>query len=53
LPTTIQFGKDTDAREGSMGDRIYREFDNTETEILSIMFKMKNEADKTATKKIK
>ena len=50
LPETIQFGKDTDAKEGSLGDRIYREFDNDGNEILSIMFEMKNEADETKTK---
>ncbi len=50
LPETIQFEKDTDAKEGSMGDRIYREFDNEGNEILSIMFEMKNEADETKTK---
>jgi hypothetical protein len=50
LPSSVQYGKDTDAKEGSMGDRIYREFDGG-NEILSIMFEMKNEADKTATKK--
>ena len=46
----IFFGKDTDAKDGSMGDRIYREFDGEGKEVLSIMFEMKNEADKTATK---
>ena len=50
LPETVQFGKDTDAKEGSMGDRIYREFDSEGNEILSIMFEMKNEADETKTK---
>ena len=50
LPETVQFGKDTDAKEGSLGDRIYREFDNEGNEILSIMFEMKNEADETKTK---
>ena len=50
LPETIEFGKDTDAKEGSMGDRIYREFDNEGNEVLSIMFEMKNEADETKTK---
>jgi hypothetical protein len=50
LPTSIYYGKDTDAKEGSMGDRIYREFDGDENEVLSIMFEMKNEADKTMTK---
>ncbi|MDD4575232.1 MAG: DUF2130 domain-containing protein [Bacteroidales bacterium] len=51
LPDTIEYGKDTIASEGSLGDRIYREFDENENEILSIMFEMKNEADATATKK--
>ena len=50
LPETIQFGKDTDAKEGSLGDRIYREFDDEGNEVLSIMFEMKNEADETKTK---
>ncbi len=50
LPETIQYGKDTDAKEGSLGDRIYREFDSEGNEILSIMFEMKNEADETKTK---
>ena len=46
-----EFGKDNDARSGSKGDYIYREFDDTGTEIISIMFEMKNEGDETATKK--
>lgn len=46
-----QFGKDNDARSGSKGDYIYREVDETGTEIISIMFEMKNEGDSTATKK--
>ena len=46
-----QFGKDNDARTGSKGDYIYREFDERGTEIISIMFEMKNEGDETATKK--
>ena len=50
LPETVQFGKDTKATEGSLGDRIYREFDSEGNEILSIMFEMKNEADETKTK---
>ena len=41
LPETVQFGKDTIATEGSLGDRIYREFDNEGNEVLSIMFEMK------------
>jgi len=46
-----EFGKDNDARTGSKGDYIYREFDERGTEIISIMFEMKNENDETATKK--
>ncbi len=45
------FGKDNDARNGSKGDYIYRETDEHGTEIISIMFEMKNENDETATKK--
>lgn len=44
------FEKDNDARSGSKGDYIYREFDENGTEIISIMFEMKNENDQTATK---
>lgn len=45
------FGKDNDASSGSKGDYIYRETDENGTEIISIMFEMKNENDETATKK--
>jgi len=45
------FEKDNDAKTGSKGDYIYREFDDTGNEIISIMFEMKNESDTTATKK--
>ncbi len=45
------FEKDNDARTGSKGDYIFRLNDDDGTEILSIMFEMKNEGDKTATKK--
>lgn len=45
-----QFGKDNDARSGSKGDYIYRDFAEDGTEIISIMFEMKNEMDTTATK---
>ena len=45
------FEKDNDARTGSKGDYIFRDFDETATEIVSIMFEMKNESDTTATKK--
>ena len=44
------FEKDNDAKMGSKGDFIYREYDINGTEFISIMFEMKNEADKTATK---
>lgn len=45
------FEKDNDVRTGSKGDYIFRQFDEYNDEIVSIMFDMKNEADKTATKK--
>ena len=45
------FEKDNDAKSGSKGDYIYREYDDTGIEILSIMFEMKNECDTTTTKK--
>ena len=44
------FEKDNDARSGSKGDFIFRDFDADGTEYLSIMFEMKNEMDETATK---
>lgn len=50
LPSSVKFGKDTDASEGSMGDRIYREYDEDGNEVLSIMFEMKNEGDETKSK---
>ena len=50
--SNADFEKDNDARSGSKGDFIYREFDDgKENEIISIMFEMKNEGDETATKK--
>ncbi len=45
------FAKDNDAKRGSKGDYIYREVDENEIEIISIMFEMKNEQDTTSTKK--
>lgn len=45
------FEKDNDARTGSKGDFIFRDLDDAGTEIVSIMFEMKNESDATATKK--
>lgn len=44
------FEKDNDASDGTKGDYIYRETDENGTEIISIMFEMKNEGDETATK---
>lgn len=45
------FEKDNDIKNGSKGDYIYREYDESGVEILSIMFEMKNECDITATKR--
>lgn len=45
-----QFGKDNDARSGSKGDYIYREYSDDGVEIVSIMFEMKNESETTSTK---
>ncbi len=45
------FEKDNDASSGSKGDFIFRDKDETDTEIVSIMFEMKNESDATASKK--
>jgi hypothetical protein len=44
------FEKDNDARTGSKGDYIFRDLDESGTEIVSIMFEMKNENDRTTTK---
>ena len=43
------FEKDNDAREGSKGDFIFRDYEDG-LEYISIMFEMKNEMDETATK---
>ena len=45
------FEKDNDARSGSKGDFIFRDIEDAGSEIVSIMFEMKNENDETATKK--
>ncbi len=45
------FEKDNDARTGSKGDYIFRELDDSNNEIVSIMFEMKNENDTTLSKK--
>lgn len=44
------FEKDNDIKTGSKGDFIFRDYDDEGTEIVSIMFEMKNEADMTTTK---
>ena len=44
------FDKDNDARSGSKGDFIFRDYDDEGNEYISIMFEMKNEMDTTATK---
>lgn len=44
------FEKDNDAKSGSKGDFIFRDFAEDGTEFISIMFEMKNEMDETATK---
>jgi len=49
--TRAYFEKDNDARTGSKGDYIFRDKDENGTEIVSIMFEMKNENEQTATKK--
>lgn len=44
------FEKDNDARSGSKGDFIFRDFDEDGQEYISIMFEMKNEMEQTTTK---
>ena len=48
---TAFFEKDNDASSGSKGDYIFKDHDSNGTEIVSIMFEMKNEIDTTATKR--
>jgi len=45
------FEKDNDASQGTKGDYIYKETDQNDNEIISIMFEMKNENDHTVSKK--
>ena len=45
------FEKDNDTKSGSKGDYIFRDADEDGTEIVSMMFEMKNESDVTASKK--
>ncbi len=44
------FEKDNDIKTGSKGDFIFKDYDDEGNEIVSIMFEMKNEADKTSSK---
>ncbi len=45
------FEKDNDATSGSKGDYIFREFDENKTEVVSIMFEMKNESSNGTNKR--
>ena len=45
------FEKDNDTSFGSKGDYIFKEFDDNQTEIVSIMFEMKNESINSIYKK--
>ncbi len=44
------FEKDNDIKTGSKGDFIFRDYDDDKTEIVSIMFEMKNESLETSKK---
>ena len=44
------FEKDNNARSGSKGDYIFKDQDDAGTEIVSIMFEMKNESDQSGNK---
>ena len=45
------FEKDNDSNNGTKGDYVFKDADDTGTEIVSIMFEMKNESDSTDKKK--
>lgn len=45
------FEKDNDARTGSKGDYVFRDYDANGLEVVSIMFEMKNETDTVGAKK--
>ena len=45
------FEKDNDSNSGTKGDYIFKDTDDAGTEIVSIMFEMKNESDSTDKKK--
>ncbi|MDE7348434.1 MAG: DUF2130 domain-containing protein, partial [Clostridia bacterium] len=47
----VYFEKDNDAHTGSKGDYIFKALADDGSEIVSIMFEMKNEADMTTNKK--
>lgn len=49
--TGAYFEKDNDAKTGSKGDYIFKDFSEDGVEYISIMFEMKNQMDTTATKK--
>lgn len=45
------FEKDNEVIEGTKGDFVFRDFDEEDNEIISIMFEMKNEADDSVNRK--
>lgn len=45
------FDKDNDSKSGTKGDYVFFDYDSHNTEIISIMFEMKNESCSTDTKK--
>lgn len=45
------FDKDNDSKSGTQGDYVFFDYDSHNTEIISIMFEMKNESCSTDTKK--
>ena len=45
------FEKDNEVVEGTKGDFVFRDFDDTGNEVVSIMFEMKNEADDSISRK--
>ena len=47
---SASFTKDNDAKDGTKGDYVYREYTADGVELLSIMFEMKNEGDTTEKK---
>ena len=49
--TRAYFEKDNDASSGSKGDYIFKDFDESGIEFVSIMFEMKHENDETEKKK--